>query len=151
MPRPNIHRGTRHGNSVALEPIALEAVSKPRLRFEEKAPADEKRQHIQWCVSILRKRATGISNPLTKYSADFDPPSGLPVFDALPAHKPDGTGRPELAINLRVPAFEALLAEIDIMLLAFIRRVDFGMTGTFAHERPLSKYVFNNSTVQTSL
>ncbi len=71
------------------------------------------------------------------------PPSGLPVFNALPAHKPDGTGRPELAINLRVPAFEALLAEIDIMLLAFIRRVDFGMTGTFAHERPLPKYVFN--------
>ena len=86
----------------------------------------------------MRKRATGISNPLTKYSADFDPPSGLPVFNALLAHKPDRTGRPELAINLRGPAFEALLAEIDVMLLAFIRGIDFGMTGTFAHGRPLS-------------
>lgn len=87
---------------------------------------------------MLRRRATGISKTLTKCSANFDPYSGLPVFDALPIHKPDGTGRPELAINLRVPAFEALLAKIDVMLLAFIGGVDFRMTGTIAHGRPLS-------------
>ena len=91
---------------------------------------------ITICRSELARDCWILVN--TECSAHFDPPSGLPVFNALPAHKPDGTGRPELAINLRVPAFEALLAEIDVMLLAFIRRVDFGMTGTFAHGQPLS-------------
>ena len=81
---------------------------------------------------------TGISKTPTKCSADFDPHSGLPVFNALPTHKPDGTRRPEFAINLRIPTFEALLAEIDVMLLAFIGGVDFRMTGTFAHGQPLS-------------
>ena len=90
----------------------------------------------------MRKRATGIPKTLIKCSADFDPPSGLPVFNALPAHKPDGTGRPEFAINLRIPTFEALLAEIGVMLLAFIGSVDFGMTGTLAHGRPLSNRIF---------
>jgi len=102
-------------------------------------------------TDAIALQETGISKAPAKCSADFDPHSGLPVFDALPAHKPDGTGRTEFAINIRIPAFETLLAEIDVMLLAFIGGVDFRMTGTFAHGRPLSKYVFNNSTVQTSL
>ena len=36
----------------------LEAVSKPQIRFEGKAQADEKAQHTQQYVSILKRSAT---------------------------------------------------------------------------------------------
>jgi len=37
--------------------MTLEAVSKPRIRFEVKAPADEKAQSRPGGMSILRRRA----------------------------------------------------------------------------------------------
>ena len=75
-------------------------------------------------------------------------PACLPVFDALLIHKPDGTRRTEFAIDLWIPTFETLLAEIYIVLLAFIRGVDFGMAGTFSHRRPLSNLQFKNKTIK---
>jgi hypothetical protein len=39
-------------------PIQLEAVSKPQIRFKGKAQTDEKAQHTQEYVSILRRLAT---------------------------------------------------------------------------------------------
>ena len=43
------------------DPFKIEAVSKPRIRYESKAQADEKAQHTREYVSILKRFATQLS------------------------------------------------------------------------------------------
>jgi len=42
-------------------PVFIEAISKPRIRSESKAQADEKAQHTREYVSILKRLATQLS------------------------------------------------------------------------------------------
>jgi hypothetical protein len=51
----------------------------------------------------------------------------------LPAHEPYGARRPELAVNIRIPTLEALLAQIDLVLHADVRGFEFRMASAFTH------------------
>jgi hypothetical protein len=44
---------------------------------------------------------------------------GIPIEIALAlGQKPDGTARPELAIDVRIPAFQTVFAQVDLVLHA---------------------------------
>jgi len=53
--------GIRKANPLMPQQIYLEAISKPRIRSESKAQADEKAQHTRKYVSILKRLATQLS------------------------------------------------------------------------------------------
>jgi hypothetical protein len=57
--------------------------------------------------------------------------SGTPLFFKEVNH----TGGPELAVQLRIFAFEARIAQIDLMLLAFVATLFFFVFRAAAHFR----------------
>jgi hypothetical protein len=57
----------------------------------------------------------------------------------LPTHEPYGARWPELAVNVRIPALEALLAQIDLVLHADVRGFKFRMASAFSQASFLLK------------
>jgi len=57
----------------------------------------------------------------------------LGLFKSLFPNKIDGTGGPELAVQVGVAAFNAFIAKKDIMLHTDITGFTVGVMGTFAH------------------
>jgi hypothetical protein len=57
----------------------------------------------------------------------------------LPTHEPDSARRPVLAVNIRIPTLETLLAQINLVLHADIRGFTFWMASAFSHASFLLK------------
>jgi hypothetical protein len=66
------------------------------------------------------------------------------IFKILFGYKPDHTGFPELAVDIRIPAVEAIRAHADLVFAAFITRFSIRMILTVCQYQPLRSFDGSN-------